>query len=162
MTQLPEQREREQRAGNNLIFNLPESHQDKPGERVQHDLGAVRGLLEAINIDSKDKIEKCIRIGKKEQSKNRVKKVVMKDKTTKTKILRQARLLKETNNYADIFIGPDLTRMQRLENKELRKELLNRQQKGESEIFIQRGKIVQRRDKAICFKGRAKGEQPKK
>ena len=44
--------------------------------------------------------------------------------------------------YLSIFINPDLSFKERQAQRELRKELAARKEKGEAGIFIRRGRIV--------------------
>ena len=84
---------------------------------------------------------------------NRLTKVVLKDKGLRSKVLKRAKALKDVEEFERVYVGPDLTKMQRTEQKELRKELLTRRENGETDIFIRRGKIVQATDRATRFRG---------
>ena len=152
---IAEQKERERRASNIMIYNIPESQSAEAEVRISEDVSVVDRIFGSLGTEEEITVEKCIRVGKKVSDKNRVTKVVLKDKRMKGKILRKARVLKGNEEFDKVFIGPDLTRMQRTEQQELRKELLDRREKGETDIFIRHGKIVQARDRALRFKGGA-------
>ena len=152
---IAEQKERERRASNIMIYNIPESQSAEAEVRISEDVSVVDRIFGSLGIQEEITVEKCIRVGKKVSDKNRVTKVVLKDKGMKGKILRKARVLKGNEEFDKVFIGPDLTRMQRTEQQELRKELLDRREKGETDIFIRHGKIVQAKDRALRFKGGA-------
>lgn len=57
--------------------------------------------------------------------------MVLKDKNVKANILKQARLLQISKDHSNIYIGSDLTKMQRVEMSDLRKELFERRNNGE-------------------------------
>lgn len=152
---IEEQREREFRARNIVIINLPESDKSKPEERQDDDIKTTKNLLTALDITEDDAIEKCWRMGKMQSGKNRVTKVTLKSSQLKRNVLRKTRSLKDIEEYDDVFVGPDLTDMQRKEQYVLRKELKARKDKGERNIFISRGKIVQAKERAVQFKGGA-------
>ncbi|XP_052786446.1 uncharacterized protein LOC128221863 [Mya arenaria] len=152
-----EQREREFRARNLVIQNLPESSAEEPEERNKEDMGSVGELLKIIGITEEAVVEKCMRIGKKEDDKTRITKIIVNSVETKKAILKDAKRLKNETIYKEVFIGPDLTKMEREEQFNLRKELRDRKGNGEKDIFIRGGKIVQAKDKALRFKGGASG-----
>ena len=49
---------------------------------------------------------------------------------------------KSSSTFKEVFINPDLSFKERQAQRELRKELAARKQKGETGIFICRGRIV--------------------
>ena len=100
-------------------------------------------------------MESCNRIGKMDPEKNRMVKITVSSVETRRKILKDSRKLKDIDDYKEVFIAPDLTKMQRLEDFKLRKELRDRKEKGETDIFIRSGKIVQRQQRALQFRGGA-------
>ena len=154
---IAEQKEREYRANNIIVYNIPESSRSEAEDRIKEDLSTVTRVFEAMDIEDQDIVEKCVRVGKKETGKNRVTKVVLKDKGIRSKILKRAKALKDIEEFERVYVGPDLTIMQRKEQQELRKELFARREKGETDIFIRRGKIIQAKDRATRFKGGATG-----
>ena len=145
---IAEQKERKYRASNIIIHNIPEPSSDEAEDRIKEDLSAVMKVFEAMDIEEQEVVKKCVRLGKKEQGKNRPTKIILNDKGLRSRILKRAKVLKDVADVERVYVGPDLTKMQRTEQKELRKELLARREKGETDIFIRRGKIVQAKDRA--------------
>ncbi len=74
---ISEQREREFRARNLIIQNLPESNAEEAEERNKEDMGSVGELLKTIGINEEAVVEKCMRIGKKEEDKTRITKLLL-------------------------------------------------------------------------------------
>lgn len=112
-------------------------------------------MLKSIDVDDEDTVENCVRIGKRAPDTTRLTKVRVQSTQVKKQILKKSRTLKDKPEYENVFIGPDHTKMQREEQYKLRKELRDRKEKGEKDIFINNGKVVQARDKALRFKGGA-------
>ena len=66
---IAEQKEREYRANNIMIYNIPESQSSEAGDRIKEDVDTVERILAALDIEDTDVIEKCVRIGKKDSGK---------------------------------------------------------------------------------------------
>lgn len=74
--------------------------------------------------------------------------------------MENARSLRNSENWKDTYISPDLTRMQRQEKYELRQELKLRREGGESNLIIRRGRVVQMSERSTNLKERkTKGEE---
>ena len=155
---LNEQKERESRAKNIILFNIPESDKQNPQERTQEDTNFVTRVFQTLEIEKCD-IDKCIRLGKKVSGRSRLTRVTLKNQDSKGNILRKSRALESSEDFSEIYIRPDLTRLQRTEQRMLRDELRSRREKGEDNIFIRRGKIIQTRDRAPHWKGGTSGRQ---
>jgi hypothetical protein len=113
---IAEQREREHRASNIVIYNIPESNCSETEDRIREDLSTVRSILKVTGIEGPNVVEKCIRLGKKDKGKSRVTKVMLKDKGIRAKILKRAKTLKDVEDFNKVYAGPDLTKMQRKEH----------------------------------------------
>ena len=57
-------------------------------------------------------------------------------------MLKRSKALGQQESTRDVYIGPDLTRKERLANKDLRDELRARRARGEENIAIRRNEIV--------------------
>ena len=57
-------------------------------------------------------------------------------------LLKRSKTLARHESTREVYIGPDLTRKERLANKDLREELKARRARGEENIFIRRNEIV--------------------
>jgi len=63
-------------------------------------------------------------------------------KQTRSSILRNAKNLRKSSTYQNVFISSDLSLKERESNKLLYQELKRRKQAGEVNLIIRRGKIV--------------------
>ena len=57
-------------------------------------------------------------------------------------VAKRSKTLARHESTREVYIGPDLTRKERLANKDLREELKARRARGEEDIFIRRNEIV--------------------
>ena len=67
--------------------------------------------------------------------------VQCKSKEYRDNILGFARKLRNSKDYKNVYINPDLTKMQREQSRKIRDELKSRRDKGES-VIIRKGQIV--------------------
>ena len=149
-----EQREREFRVKNLIIQNLKESNESEFEKRQKEDVESVKKLLSTIGVVD-EVIESCQRLGAMDPDKVRITKIAVDSVQTRKTILNKAKTLKNHKEYGSVYIGPDLTKLQREERFKLRKELRDRKEKGETDIFIRGRRIVQGKDKALRFRGGA-------
>ena len=122
-----EMMERESRKGNMVIYGLPEPPADVTAgpERQRRDKTTVGNLFQAMKVDVKnDNVKFAARVGKVTESVNtnpRPLRMSFRDHSIREKVFSGARNLPDTNFHA-VSIVPDLTDMQRREDKELFKE----------------------------------------
>ena len=132
-----EERERDLKKMNICISNLPE-------ESGRGDAFAVAEVFRSqMGIGTADMIVKTTRLGAETVDKPRMLIVTISNMENRRKIFQNAHKLKNyrTATGKKIFISPDMTRMQREENKKLNDELWLRRGRGER-VHIYRGKIV--------------------
>ena len=148
------QREKEKRINNLMVFNVEESvvtegqEIDKDDE-MNHDVTSLSNIFSTVDPQfNKSSIENVIRLGRRkgnedQKSGPRPIKVTLKDGNHKSAILKYAWRLKDSKNLRKVGISPDETIKERNERKALRNELEVRKKKGEDVIIFQ-GKIVPR------------------
>jgi len=68
--------------------------------------------------------------------------IALSDNSVRRQILRNAKTLRNSSTYRNVFISPDLTPQERASNKQLRTELQRRKAAGEPNLIIKRGQIV--------------------
>ena len=151
--EIVEQHEIEKRKLNMVIFNVPESEEQSPEARKANDLEKVNLLLDGpMKLDTESiHIQNPVRLGALRASKpNEIQKprpikISVENFEHKNKILKaNAELRKETGDFKNIFITPDLTKAQRKEAFLLREQL--RYQKNvlnKKNVKISRGRIVE-------------------
>lgn len=89
---------------------------------------------------SNTEIVKTVRLGRKrDDNKPRVLLVTLSDFGDKRYVLRNARNLRQSDEWSDVFISPDLTPQEREAGRNLRAELKQRRDQGETNLIIQFG-----------------------
>ena len=143
-----EKSEREERESNLVFHNLPESSSEDIVDRKSHDIEQVQQILDDLDVDP-TYISEPARLGKKietpdGQSKPRLLRVKLGSVSTKKQVLNRAKSLRKSTNqtWTKVYITPDLTYKERVENRKLRMELAARRENGESDLVIRNGKIV--------------------
>ena len=109
--------EREKRKNNLVIFGIEETH-DEMATREK-----VNAIINVVGLEE-SKIKYFGRVGRiVVGAKPRLVRVVCEDADTKRRFLKAANKLKTTENYANIYIAVDLTRVQQAQDKVLRDKL---------------------------------------
>lgn len=132
---LLEEREIESRKFNLIVQALPES------ENEADDVVKAKAL---INDKLRCNVEliNCVRVGKKSQDKPRLLRFSVKDFASKRAILDVSKNLKNDTEYSNVYITPDLTKNQRQHAFLLRQEKRRRENAGEENLAIRKGRIV--------------------
>ena len=148
-----ERMERDRRKNNLMYFDLPEAPNSVKGkDRETHDLELLESLgngiqAKELNIEEA-KVVSTFRLGKKrEDGTIRPLCVQLSDPKLKFSVIAAARKLRNAKDWrGDVFIAPDLTKLQRAEGKKLRAELKERTDRGEENLMIRYGKIIVKTD----------------
>ncbi len=134
-----EMREREEKKCNLIIHNLLESSEAETGlEKKQYDIDCILEIMEDISVKfDKDDIKFIRRLGEKDdESKIRPLQLGVKAVTTKENILFNAKRLKNSADYYEVNIVPDLTKQQRKEEDDLSKEVARRNVDLDPEVSL--------------------------
>ena len=138
---IQEARERHARRKFLIVSGLPESTDGNIEERRSKDATKIKEMASALGVKDLE-LKEVHRIGRISGAPGlrllRFKCVTI-DK--KFSLLRSAKTLRSSSSYKGIYINNDLTRAQRLKNKELRMELKRRREAGE-EVIIHHGCVV--------------------
>ena len=142
-----EEKDKEKRRPNLMIFSVPEIISADRKVRVKHDTDMFEKVLNLIMVlpDLRDKISRIIRTGRFDsESAMRPIKVIFKEIDTKYKFLQKAYKLKDVQDdqFKDVRISDDRTPQQIRKYRDLRSELERRKALGEENLKIQGGKIV--------------------
>jgi len=113
-----ENKERNKKEKNIVVFGLKNSTKESITEKKADDVDQINQMLEVLSITNVP-VEGAFRINAKDKEKPRPLVVVLKDKEARNKILQAAKKLKEVEEYKSVFLCPDLTEAQRLKYKEL-------------------------------------------
>jgi hypothetical protein len=145
-----EEKDRDSRKTNVVVFGLDESTSDIASDRKEHDREEIETIAHELQCNLK--ISNVIRMGKRIPqpttgvgSKPRALTVVLENEQSKKELLDKAKNLRDTQ-YKKIFITQDLTPKERALRKEIVAERDRRVAKGE-DVVIFRGKVVTRREK---------------
>ena len=129
------------RQKNLIIHNLAES--DEPGEDAQKFDDIVKGILRIRNAE----IESYTRLGTRNNEKPRLLRVTLKERAERKEILARApqlRQVDEDDEFAKVYIRPDLTPQQLEQSKNLYMKLKEvREQEPTKKWKIQKGEIVE-------------------
>ena len=133
----------ERRQWNLMFFNVPESDTEDSAQRKANDTDFVLSLIDDIGAGPVDIVD-VVRLGARSSDKSRPLRVQFKDLSHKRSVLVKAKKLRESSSstFKEVFINPGLSFKERQAQRELRKELAARKEKGEIGIFICRGRIV--------------------
>lgn len=123
--------DRQERANNLILYNLRESDRDAPNERKNDDMSRCKNILLANNLNPENiHVASCIRIGKFNEGKNRLLKIVF---DTPKQALDVLRSYKVRDN---LYLNKDLTAYQRNISYNIRKEFRERKSSGENDIML--------------------------
>ena len=138
-----EKEEREKRRNNLIIFNLPESNKNQGQERVKEDADRCEYVFGGALGVEEYSFDKVIRLGKKQEGRNRPTLVRMTEEHSKWSVIARGKQLRQSEDdvIKSLIIVPDLTEKQREEETQLRQELKRRRENGEM-CIIKRGRIV--------------------
>ena len=149
--EVAELKEIESRKLNLICLNLPESKRSDVGERQQENLEFLNNLLEnKMNlVPDVITVNKLVRLGRRENNldgtvKCRPLRFTVDVFDQKRQILKANSLLRNCENdiFNNIYFTPDLTKIQRKRAFDLRAERRLREEQGERNLKISRGKII--------------------
>ena len=117
-----------------VIRGLPEPTTGSLDERKESDKNNLQQIVQYLTDEAVD-IKNVTRVAKAKPSAPRMVKFTVKDEESKRSLLRKATSLRKSPNFKEIYIGPDSTPQQQLEDKLLRGELKERRARGESVVI---------------------------
>ena len=142
---------KEKKRNNVILFNLPESTEESPESAYKEDFSNTLNAIDPNNELLSTDITDLYRIGQKQESKERPVIIRFRTLEKRNEILNTTTYYhKQTDESTDevkkvkLFLQPDRTKKEVDKHKELRNELNRRKLEGETNIFIQNGKIVER------------------
>lgn len=159
-----ERKEKVSKESNVIIFNIPESNEIDKKEAYTDDIKKLHVVLDEHITLKKENIEAIYRIGIKSNDKTRPIIMKLNDKETRSDLLKLRGLKynvikdklcekedeaakddeknKQTNSIK-IFISPDRTKSEQDFHRKLVAKLNERKDKGEKNLYIKNGQIVQ-------------------
>ncbi|KAK3887870.1 hypothetical protein Pcinc_008020 [Petrolisthes cinctipes] len=143
MENLEEEREREKKRNNIIMFNVPESRKTEISEITYEDRERCEEIFQG-KLGVKDvKIQRIFRIGRITTGKVRPVIMEMNEVGIKWELVKRSKKLKNDDDQVTqkIIIAPDLTKREREENDRLREESRHKRQNG-GQWIIRKGKVV--------------------
>ena len=140
-------RDREQRKSNLILFKLCESTDPSVEIQKKFDYDKVREIIktldlpEHVNVD----IRSMYRLGDSNKT-DRPLKIILQNPGVRFELLKRSRKLTESRDadVRQVVLSLDRTVKERTTYRVLKKEIKERETKGETDLFIRRGKIVSR------------------
>ena len=140
--------EKEKRKLNLVIVNLPESQGTSPEDCKNNENTKIQKLINEIVPEKKVQIKNHVRLGQKNighKNQPRLLKITVDTEEAKKEILiKAATINRNSDSKNKIYINPDYTAKEREIFRNLRQELKERSGKGEKNLIIRNGKIVER------------------
>jgi hypothetical protein len=130
-----EEMEREKRRNNLVLMGVPEEGENGEGREIVKDV--ISGLMPGVQVN----FELVGRIGKKGVGTRPVR-IKVDDQSHRRKLLARAKDLKDKEGLDKIYIVPDLTRVQQMEDKKLREEVRRLRAAGERGVKIEKEAVV--------------------
>lgn len=123
-----------------VVSGLSEPFSGSPAERRIEDQRNIETLAHVVGIKNLQ-IRDVTRIGSLGQRRPRLVRFKCSTVDTKVSLLRASRNLKKHVEYENVYVNPDLTKLQREKDRVLRSQLRERRQAGEK-VVIRSGRIV--------------------
>ena len=142
LSAIDEYMDRERRKSNVIVYGLPEASASTGLECQSCDLSSIQKLVNSefnISLDT----TKCFRLGRR-SNKPRPLLILPTEISTRRLILRNAKVVRNSTSFKNVFIAPDLTPQERLQNKQLCAELTRRKESGETNLVIRHGQLIKR------------------
>ena len=138
--------EKEKRKKNRVIYNLQESNKTEAGQRYDEDRANIQKIFTQELLRDGFKVERIIRLGKRTEGRRRPTLVEMRNENEKMDILINAKKLRHSVEYPKLYINKDLTFDERMNEKQLRDQLKEKRDNGETGYTIRNGKLVNKRN----------------
>ena len=136
-----EERERQNRRKNIIVFGLPESDKPEPETRREEDIQKMVGLCRnicKIDITSRD-VRRAVRLGKATKNNGRPLLIAMDEETKKQEIFLNLNKIRDAERpFNKVVMTHDLAVRQREELKQLIKETNEKEQQDETGSFMYR------------------------
>ena len=133
-----EELEREKRRDKLVIMGIPEEGEDGGGVDIVKDV--IHGLLPGVKVN----FTMVGRIGRKVEGARgpRPVRIRVEDAGHRVKLLVRAKDLKTISELSGIYISPDLTKEQQVQDKKLRDEVKKLRGEGEVGVRISKGVVI--------------------
>ena len=134
--------DRQRQQNNVIISGVQEKAAGSLDERCEHDTQIVRSIFKFLDKAKEVDVRNAQRIGRLDLDRPRLLKVELSSFYDRNAILKNAKSLRRSS-WDSVFINPDYTEMERVQNRKLREELKRRRNSGE-DVVLYRGRIVRK------------------
>ena len=135
--------DKENRKCNVVLSNFAEPRGTGAGNRAATDKQAVYEMIHKLHLEVD--IGKVVRLGAiPNDGRPRLLLMGTQSEEVKWDLIRAAKGLRDLDEYKDVYVNPDMTRLEREAQGKLRAEMRERRNNGE-EVYISKGKIWTRR-----------------
>ena len=148
--------DKEKCKANLVVHNLPEQEGGTMTERSERDIALFITMVKDV-MKIRTSSSKSFRVGKRHNDRPRLLIVTLDNPACKQDILRNAPQLRNSTEFGNIYITPDLTQKEREANRKLREELTARRRAGEANLTIRGGRIIQAAARDLSAGGPATG-----
>ena len=132
---LDELADRERRSKNLIVYNLIEPSDSKA------DTPKIKELLNTV-FGHDVNLSRISRLGRRNESKPRPLLISFDDVVVKGTLLSQSGKLRNFDQYKNVYLAPDRTKMEQEKHQKLVNELKHRRSNGEQNLAIRNGVIV--------------------
>ena len=114
-------------------------------ERMESDHRALAEVISTMGVTNDTSSFRISRIGKTTSTRSRLLKVDCRNVCVKNEILRNAKKLRKSTHFKNIYINEDRTPQQQQEWRRIRQDLKQRREAGE-DVVIYRNKVILREE----------------
>ena len=139
-----EERLKEYKKNNVIIFNLKESLKSEAEEREQDDSEVAFKIFEEEMKVTSFYLQRSFRIGKKSEDNNKPRPLLVELGSEKEKwaVIGKTANLRNSTKFGVIYVNRDMTKDEQELEKQLREELKGKREQGEEGWKIKKGKVV--------------------
>ena len=133
------------RRNNVIVRGMKEETSGSLTERAEQDKLKVLRALKVLDVKP-ECVKSIQRIGRPHSERPRLIRIICIGNEDKWNIIKKSKSLRDSQEFSQVFMNPDLTASQQKMEKELRDELKRRKEDGE-DVIIHRGKVILRNEK---------------
>ena len=148
---LEDQKEKEEKRNNIILFNVPETIKSDEKTEFSQDLETIKEIISVVHPNA-DTValsgKNVMRLGGRRDGKVRPIKIQFQEDFTKGKVFRNSAKLRNSEKYGKVNISGDKTKKELEADRLLREKLMAaRLEKPDDDLIIYRGNIIPRRER---------------
>ena len=148
---LEDQKEKEEKRNNIILFNVPETIKSDEKTEFSQDLETIKEIISVVHPNA-DTValsgKNVMRLGGRRDGKVRPIKIQFQEDFTKGKVFRNSAKLRSSEKFGKVNISGDKTKKELEADRLLREKLMAaRLEKPDDDLIIYRGNIIPRRER---------------